>query len=101
MGKLAVTKTELIWSGKYNEDGLRRELPRVCLLPPVIQENAYRDTWGRGLSSYLSMLWQRLPLLPELLSDTGSLCPYEKGSHAGLPLQSFPRRSSDRALSGL
>lgn len=40
---------------------------------PVIQEKAYRDTWGRGLSSYLSMLWQRLPLLRELLSDSGSI----------------------------
>src|SRR5262245_15866627 len=35
----------------------------------VVQEKAYRDTWGRGLSAYLSMLWQRLPLFRELLSD--------------------------------
>ncbi|HEV8716751.1 MAG TPA: site-specific DNA-methyltransferase [Candidatus Binatia bacterium] len=39
----------------------------------VVQAKAYRDTWGRGLSSYLSMLWQRLPLLRDLLSDTGSI----------------------------
>jgi len=42
-------------------------------LQPVIQEKAYHDTWGRGLSAYLSMLWQRLPLLRALLSDTGSI----------------------------
>ena len=147
MEKIAVTKTELIWPGKYRSDGspgeilsVRLPLPRERLLannasggekrtwynkliwgdnllamralleefagkldliyidppfatgadflfaphigdgkpqgkrrPPVVQARAYRDTWGRGLSAYLSMLWQRLPLLRDLLSDTGSI----------------------------
>jgi len=148
MEKIAVTKTELVWPGKYSQDGTRKEVPAVRLplhirerllrrkagevwqepwrnkliwgdnllvmsallaefagkidliyidppfatgadfvfaapigngrstgkrRQPVIQEKAYRDTWGRGLSSYLSMLWQRLPLLRELLSDRGSI----------------------------
>ena len=39
----------------------------------VVEEKAYRDTWGRGVDSYLQMLYQRLLLLRELLSDRGSL----------------------------
>lgn len=39
----------------------------------VIEEKAYRDTWGKGVDSYLQMLYQRLILLRELLSDQGSI----------------------------
>ena len=42
-------------------------------LSSVIEEKAYRDTWGKGVESYLQMLYQRLVLLRELLSDQGSL----------------------------
>lgn len=31
--------------------------PAAARRQPVIEEKAYRDTWGRGLSAYLSMLW--------------------------------------------
>lgn len=41
--------------------------------PSVIEEKAYRDTWGRALDSYLCMLHPRLAILNELLSDTGSI----------------------------
>lgn len=34
---------------------------------------AYRDTWGRGTDSYLSMMGERMSLLHQLLSDRGSL----------------------------
>lgn len=146
MGKSTIVKPELIWPGKYQENGTCQELPRLpfrlrdrfpqqtvgevreepwrnkliwgdnllvmnalldefagkvnliyldppfatgadfMLTPraandttkarkesPAIQEKAYRDTWGRDLSDYLSMLWQRLPLCRALLSDTGSI----------------------------
>lgn len=39
----------------------------------VIEEKAYRDTWGRNHSSYLEMLYDRLKLARELLSDKGSI----------------------------
>ena len=29
MAKIDVTRTELVWPGKYNEDGTRREVERV------------------------------------------------------------------------
>ncbi len=39
----------------------------------IIEEKAYRDTWGLGLDSYLQMMRDRLILIRELLSDKGSL----------------------------
>src|SRR2546425_10801809 len=169
MAKVEITKTELVWPGKYKEDGTLKEVPRVSLPfqvietvnesratreaekggvqgglfdiyegkegdtfeegwrnkliwgdnllvmgsllekfagkidliyidPPfatgadfsftteigdselevtkeqsIIEEKAYRDTWGRGLSSYMSMFFQRMALLRDLLSDKGSV----------------------------
>lgn len=37
MAKIDVTKTELVWPGKYNEDGTLREVPRVSLPFQVIE----------------------------------------------------------------
>jgi DNA modification methylase len=164
--KIDITKTELVWPGKYNENGTHKEVPRVSLpfqvletinesratreakRPPTvldscagqqgetgddgwrnklirgdnllvmgsllekfagkidliyidppfatgmdfslvthigdgslemleeqssIAEKAYRDTWGSGRQSYLAMMSERLTLLRDLLSDTGSL----------------------------
>ncbi len=34
---------------------------------------AYRDTWGRGIDSYYSMIFERLVLMRELLSDRGAI----------------------------
>src|SRR5437870_1244271 len=158
MAKIDLTKLELVWPGKYNENGTRKEVPWVRLPfqvletlnesratreakregqqddtcddgwhnkliwgdnllvmgallekfagkidliyidPPfatgadfsftaaigesgeevfkeqsVIEEKAYRDTWGRGLESYLQMLDQRLTLMREILSEQGAL----------------------------
>ena len=39
----------------------------------VIEEKAYRDTWGKGLDSYLQMMYDRLVLMRELLADNGSI----------------------------
>jgi len=39
----------------------------------VIEEKAYLDTWGRGLDSYLQMMYDRLVLMRELLADNGSV----------------------------
>lgn len=37
----------------------------------IIEEIAYRDTWGKGISSYLSMMYERLKLMHSLLSNDG------------------------------
>ncbi len=169
MAKIDITKTELVWPGKYNEDGSLIEVPRVSLPfqviesvnlsratreankvrsmslfdvyegkegntfeegwknkliwgdnllvmgsllekfsgkvdliyidppfdtgsdfsfqtmvgddddplpgkePSIIEEKAYRDTWGAGYDSYLHMMRSRLILLRDLLADTGSI----------------------------
>lgn len=39
----------------------------------LIEMVAYRDMWGRGADSYLSMLSERLLMMKELLSSTGSI----------------------------
>jgi len=39
----------------------------------VIEEIAYRDTWGKGISSYLSMMYERLKLMYSLLAEEGSI----------------------------
>lgn len=39
----------------------------------VIEEIAYRDTWGKGISSYLNMMYERLKLMYQLLANDGSI----------------------------
>ncbi|QSR89182.1 site-specific DNA-methyltransferase [Methylacidiphilum caldifontis] len=39
----------------------------------IIEEKAYRDTWGQGLSSYLSIMYQRLIVMRNLLSEKGNI----------------------------
>jgi adenine-specific DNA-methyltransferase len=41
--------------------------------PSIIEQKAYRDTWGRGRDSYLQWIYDTVSLLYELLSETGSL----------------------------
>ena len=41
--------------------------------PSIIEQKAYRDTWGRGLGSYLQWFYETTVLLRELLKDTGSI----------------------------
>lgn len=185
MAKIDITKTELVWPGKYNEDSTRKEVPRVNLPfqvietvnesratreaqkggiqgslfdvyegkegdtfeagwrnkliwgdnllvmgsllekfagkidliyidPPfatgadfsftaeigekgieiekeqsAIEEKAYRDTWGKGTDSYLSMMSNRLLLMRDLLSKNGSIfihCDWRMNSYIRLLL---------------
>ena len=41
--------------------------------PTVIEQFAYADTWEQGTVSYLRMMYPRLVLMRELLSDRGSI----------------------------
>jgi site-specific DNA-methyltransferase (adenine-specific)/adenine-specific DNA-methyltransferase len=41
--------------------------------PSVVEEVAYRDTWGKGTDSYASMIHTRLKLIHDLLADDGTL----------------------------
>jgi adenine-specific DNA-methyltransferase len=39
--------------------------------PNIIEQKAYRDTWGRGIDSYLQWFYETVVLLHELLSTGG------------------------------
>jgi len=41
--------------------------------PNILEEIAYRDTWGMGKDSFLSMIYERLVLMRELLADDGCI----------------------------
>ncbi|OOO03606.1 MAG: Modification methylase DpnIIB [Chromatiales bacterium USCg_Taylor] len=41
--------------------------------PNILEEIAYRDTWGRGADSFISMIYERLILMRDLLHEEGSI----------------------------
>ncbi len=52
--------------------------------PSVLEQFAYSDTWADGTASYLRMLYPRLALMRELLSDQGSIyvhCDWHAGHY--------------------
>ncbi len=52
--------------------------------PTVLEQFAYSDTWSDGTISYLKMLYPRLALMKELLSDQGSIyvhCDWHAGHY--------------------
>ncbi len=47
MAKIDITKTELVWPGKYGDDGNLKEIPRVNLPFQIIETiNESRATRG-------------------------------------------------------
>jgi adenine-specific DNA-methyltransferase len=45
---------------------------KLAKQPSALEETAYRDTWWHGTDSYLSMMYERLVLMHELLAEDGS-----------------------------
>lgn len=41
--------------------------------PNLLEQIAYRDTWGHGTDSFVAMLYERLVLMHDLLSEDGSI----------------------------
>ncbi|MBI5057271.1 MAG: DUF559 domain-containing protein [Nitrospirae bacterium] len=41
--------------------------------PNVLEELAYRDTWGKGADSFIAMIYERLSLMRDLLAEDGSI----------------------------
>lgn len=39
----------------------------------LIEEIAYRDTWGRGIDSYVSMIYERLTLIKNIMADHSTI----------------------------
>ena len=41
--------------------------------PNILEEIAYRDTWGKGSDSFLSMIYERLLIMRDLLAEDGTI----------------------------
>ena len=41
--------------------------------PSILEQKAYRDTWGRGLDSYVEWFYEAIVLCSELLASNGSI----------------------------
>jgi len=41
--------------------------------PNILEEIAYRDTWGKGADSFIAMIYERLVLMRDLLVEDGSI----------------------------
>src|SRR3989344_4845496 len=57
--------------------------------PSVIEEIAYRDTWGKGADSFIAMIYERLKLMHDLLAEDGNIyvhCDWRVNSHIRLVL---------------
>lgn len=55
----------------------------------VLEELAFRDTWGRGADSFITMMYERLSIMRDLLAHDGSIfvhCDWRVSSHIRLIL---------------
>ncbi len=60
------TGTDFSFSTRVGDEEVTKE-------PSIIEQLAYRDTWGRKSDSYLQMMYERLVLARELLSPSGTI----------------------------
>jgi len=61
--------------------------------PNVLEELAYRDTWGKGADSFIAMIYERLVLMRDLLAEDGSIY-----VHCDFRLNSYLRIVLDEVL---
>jgi len=65
--------------------------------PSVLEELAYRDTWGKGADSFIAMIYERLKLMHDLLADDGSIyvhCDWRVSSYMRLALDEIFGKSN-------
>ena len=62
MANIDITKTELVWPGKYNDDGTLKEVPRVSLpfqvIETVNESRASREATKRDMQHTLFNIYQ-------------------------------------------
>ncbi|HMS56141.1 MAG TPA: site-specific DNA-methyltransferase [Fimbriimonadaceae bacterium] len=67
--------------------------------PNIIEEIAYRDTWGKGADSFVSMIYERLMIMCDLMAEDGSIyvhCDYRVDSYIRLVLDEIFGREQHR-----
>ena len=67
------TGADFSYSATIPSDIEEVEGPSFTKEPSILEQKAYRDTWGSGLNSYLHWFYEAAALLRELLTDDGSL----------------------------
>ena len=58
--------------------------------PNILEEIAYRDTWGKGADSFIAMIYERLVLMRDLLAEDGSIyvhCDWRLTAHLRLIIE--------------
>ena len=71
--------------------------------PNLLEQIAYRDTWGRGADSFISMIYERLILMRDLLAEDGSIyvhCDWRLDSLIRLALDEVFGRGGDNGAAG-
>ena len=63
--------------------------------PNLLEQIAYRDTWGHGADSFIAMLYERLILMRDLLSEDGSIY-----VHMGWAVSHYVRAILDDVFGG-
>ena len=61
--------------------------------PNILEQIAYRDTWGRGADSFIAMIYERLILMRDLLAEDGSIY-----LHCDYRVNSFVRMAMDEVF---
>lgn len=61
--------------------------------PNILEQIAYRDTWGRGADSFIAMIYERLILMRDLMADDGSIY-----LHSGPAVNHFIRSAMDEVF---
>jgi DNA modification methylase len=59
--------------GFPTDKGGSRGVETFTKKPNILEEIAYRDTWGKGADSFIAMIYERLVLMRDLLADDGSI----------------------------
>jgi DNA modification methylase len=62
--------------------------------PNILEEIAYRDTWGKGADSFIAMIYERLMLMRDLLAEDGTIY-----VHCDWRVNSFVRLTLDEVFS--
>jgi site-specific DNA-methyltransferase (adenine-specific)/adenine-specific DNA-methyltransferase len=63
--------------------------------PNLLEQIAYRDTWGRGADSFIAMIYERLILMRDLMANDGSIY-----VHCDWRVNSFIRAVMDEIFGG-
>lgn len=62
MPKIDITRTELVWPGKYNDDGMRKDVPRVSIpfqvIETVNESRATREAKKGGMQTTFFEVWE-------------------------------------------